>query len=184
MRPRRSSCDCCLTPPMPGSRCTSTSHPSQQTTVKCLYPHKAWMLHGAKANPRSSWLASIGCPLPPLLGPGMVGAPVPLGPAGPLGVAALAAVVALACEGLGALGPAGDRPHPGALPRRAALGGHLGHCLGADRGELFGAADAGEPLGVRTGTYGHHALVERQERRIQRACRPSSGRVGARAGEI
>src|SRR6266511_4727819 len=34
MRPRRSSCDCCLTPPMPGSRCTSTSHPSQQTTVK------------------------------------------------------------------------------------------------------------------------------------------------------
>src|SRR6266540_2224111 len=131
MRPRRSSCDCCLTPPMPGSRCTSTSHPSQQTTVKCLYPHKAWMLHGAKANPRSSWLASIGCPLPPLLGPGMVGAPVPLGPAGPLGVAALAAVVALACEGLGALGPAGDRPHPGALPRRAALGGHLGHCLGA-----------------------------------------------------
>src|SRR6266508_5246421 len=34
MRPRRSSCDCCLTPPMPGSRCTSTSHPSQQTTAR------------------------------------------------------------------------------------------------------------------------------------------------------
>jgi hypothetical protein len=33
MRPRRASCDCCLTPPMRGGHCTSTYHRSQQTTV-------------------------------------------------------------------------------------------------------------------------------------------------------
>src|SRR6266498_105522 len=84
----------------------------------------------------------------------MVGAPVGVGPAGPFRLAALAAVLALAREGLGAFGPAGDGPHPGALPGRAALGGHLGDRLGADGGELFGAADAGEPLAVGAGPAG------------------------------
>src|SRR6266705_917456 len=107
----------------------------------------------------------------PLLGSGMMRAPAALGPLGALGLAALAAVLPLAGEGLGALGAAGDRPHPGALPRGAAFAVELPQRVGAAGGELLGAADPRKPLPLGSSPGRQDVGVERQKGGVEPAGR-------------
>src|SRR5215218_4634301 len=113
---------------------------------------------------RAAPSAGIGAHLPLRQGAAMVAGVVPLGT---LGVTTLLASYPLTGEGLGALGAAGDRPHPGGRAGRAALAVQLGDRGGAQGGVLLGAADPPEPLGFRAGPDGQHVLVERDEHGVQ-----------------